>query len=495
MLIRLFRRLVKPIPPNQREKLIAEIRPQASPGFDFLLLVTLSCSIATLGLITDSPAVIIGAMLVAPLMSPIIGIGLASITGDARMLRNAISALIRGAVLAVVLSALVTIVNTYLPIVSLHTLPGEVVARTRPTPIDLVIALAGGLAAAYAMTQPNLSAALPGVAIATALMPPLCTIGIGLALGRWDVAGGALLLFTTNTVTIAFAAVLVFFLRGFGIGLAEGEHRLPRSLLLSATLTLLMFVPLNFLSVQFFQEAADNRRVNDVVKTAVQQMNGSELTEMQILRNGDALDMDLTIQTSNRLTYSQVVDLQEAIVKALDRPVSLKVNEIIAERLDPLVPPTHTPTPTLTRTPTLGPSPTQTRTPTFTATASATLTFTPTPTITPLPTNTPTPTNTATLTPTPHPVQVATLPLPAMRIYQTPGGPAIGSLSPGQVVTLLYRQQIYDGLVWVEVQDGEGRIGWVPQLYLQAFTETPQPTATQDDMITPFPSLDVLPGD
>jgi uncharacterized hydrophobic protein (TIGR00271 family) len=473
LLIRLFRRLVKPIPASGRQKLIAEIRPQASPGFDFFLLVVLSCSIATLGLIIDSPAVIIGAMLVAPLMSPIIGIGLASIAGDTRMLRNAISALIRGAVLAIFLSALVTFINSYLPIVSLHILPGEVVARTRPTPIDLVIALAGGLAAAYAMTQPNLSAALPGVAIATALMPPLCTVGIGLALRRWDVAGGALLLFTTNAVTITFAADLVFFLRGFGIRVTEGEQRLPRSLLLSAVLVLLMFVPLNYLSVRFFQEAADNRRVNDVVKAAVQKLPGGELTQMQVLRNGNALDMDITIQTSNRLTYSQVVDLQESIVKTLDRPVSLKVNEIIAERLDPLVPPTHTPTPTVTFTATLGPSPTQTRSPTLTPTASATSTATPLPTSTP------------TRTPTPQPVQVVTLPLPPMQMYQTPGGPVIGPLSPGQVVTQLYRQQVFEGLVWVEIRDGEGRIGWVPQLYLQAFTETPLPTITQQVTLTP----------
>ena len=129
MIIRLFRRLVKPIPASHREKLIAEIRPQASPGFDFFLLVFLSCSIATLGLITNSPAVIIGAMLVAPLMSPIIGIGLASTTGDTRMLRNALSALIRGAILAIFLSALVTVINRFLPIVSLNTLPNEVIAQ------------------------------------------------------------------------------------------------------------------------------------------------------------------------------------------------------------------------------------------------------------------------------------------------------------------------------------------------------------------------------
>ena len=140
-----FRKIIKSLPPDKRKDVIDEVTPSASPGFDFFLLVVLSCSIATLGLITDSPAVIIGAMLVAPLMSPIIGIGLASITGNTTLLRNAISALLRGALLAIALATLMTLVNNQLPFFSIQELPKEVLARTRPTPIDLVIAMAGGV--------------------------------------------------------------------------------------------------------------------------------------------------------------------------------------------------------------------------------------------------------------------------------------------------------------------------------------------------------------
>lgn len=143
-------------------------------------------------MLIDSPAVIIGAMLVAPLISPIIGFGLAALTGDATLLRNAGITLVRGAVAAIFISALLTLVNRWLPFLTLQELPEEVLARTHPSPIDLTIALAGGMAAAFALAMPSISAALPGVAIATALMPPLCTVGIGVAMGRWDVAGGAL---------------------------------------------------------------------------------------------------------------------------------------------------------------------------------------------------------------------------------------------------------------------------------------------------------------
>lgn len=476
---RTFRKLIRPLSFERREKVIAEIRPMASPGFDFFFLVVLSCSIATLGLITNSPAVIIGAMLVAPLMSPIIGIGLASITGDARLLENAIGALLRGAALAVLLSAIVTRVNLYLPILSLQELPGEILARTHPSPIDLGIALAGGLAAAYALTQPQLSAALPGVAIATALMPPLCTVGIGLALGRMDVAGGALLLFITNAVTIAFAAVLVFFLLGFGGSNVRDKPRLPHSLLLSASLTLVLFVPLNYFSVKFFQEATENRRINTVVRNQVANLGDAELVELEVNRQGTALDMNIIVRTSRQLRYEQVVGMQEAIVKALDRPVSIRVNQVFAEQLDPLVPPTRTPTPTVTVTRTLGPSPTAT----FTQTSTAT--FVPTATLTPSPTNTPTPTSTPTFTPQPQQANAILNGLPKMQIYQSPGGPVVGPLRPGQHIQVLYREITLYGLVWVEIQDDEGRTGWVPLYYLRYLTPTPIPSATPTHTIVP----------
>jgi uncharacterized hydrophobic protein (TIGR00271 family) len=470
-----FRTFLKPLSPELRKAVIDEVTPSASPGFDFFLLVVLSCSIATLGLITDSPAVIIGAMLVAPLMSPLIGIGLASITGNTILLRNALSALLRGALLAIALATLMTLVNNQLPFFNMQELPKEILARIRPTPIDLVIALAGGVAAAYAMTEPKISAALPGVAIATALMPPLCTIGIGIALNRWDVAGGATLLFITNAVTIAFAAVLVFFLRGFSTGLRIKNHRIPRSLLLAALLTVLLLFPLSYFSLKFFKEASDNRLINSVVANEVKNLGGAELVELDVNRNGSRLDMLVTIRTGSALNYQQVVGLQKAIVDGIHQPVSLKVSQVIAESLDPLVPPTPTITPTYTLTATPGPSPTATYTPTPTMTASPTATVTATNTWTPLPSATPT------ATPTPGTGEIVRFTIPELKIYQSPGGPVIGNLLPGQKVTILYGKETYLGLVWIEILDAEGRTGWIPEVFVQLLLPTP----TQTDSPTP----------
>jgi len=454
-----LRKFIHPPAKEQRNLIIEDVTDSASPGFDFFLLVVLSCSIATMGLITNSPAVIIGAMLVAPLMSPIVGLGLASILGSGKLAESAISALVRGALLAVLLSTVMTWVNRNLPFVVLQELPDEIVARTHPSPIDLVVALAGGLAAAYAMTRPNLSAALPGVAIATALMPPLCTVGVGLALERWDVAGGAALLFVTNAITIAFAAALVFFLQGFApVRRSEGQI-VPQSLIIAALLTLALLIPLSLYGIKFFNEANENRRINEVVKAEVANMNGAELVDPLIVQHTQTgLDMIITVRTNTPLRFEQVTALQKLIATNLQEPVTLKVNQVIAEQFDPLIPPTLTLTPT------------------------ATSTFTPTPSNTPGPSSTPTTVPTATpsftatpsSTPTPGLVRVVNINVPPLRLYQTPGGPVIGLIHSGQVLTLLYGREELNGLIWLEVMDEEGRVGWIPETYLQIITATPQ---------------------
>jgi uncharacterized hydrophobic protein (TIGR00271 family) len=454
-----LQRMFHPLDEEERKDVAAAIGESAKSSVDFFLLVVLSCSIATLGLITNSPAVIIGAMLVAPLMSPIIAIGLASIQGDSQLTRDAGVALLLGAALAILLASVLTLVNSHLPFVVLQELPAEVLARAHPSPIDLVIALSGGFAAAYAMTRPNLSAALPGVAIATALMPPLCTVGIGIALAQWAVAGGAMLLFITNAITIAFSAALVFFLRGFTPQTQLIDHRPPRTLVVSALITLALLIPLAYYSARFVEQANENRQINDIVSAQAQQLQ-AELVSVDTVRTTSGFDMVVTLRTLSPLTYEQITAMQKSIVDGLSQPVSLKVNQILAQRLDPLIPPTPTPTATLAPTDTPGPSPTPTATP-----------LPPTPTST----ATLTPTSTPTNTPTPAIVRVGSAALPGLQLYQSPGGPVIGRIGLGEELTLLYGRQVANGLVWVEVMDADGRVGWIPEVFIRLVTATPTP--------------------
>jgi len=500
----LWRRIIPPISEKRREEVQAQLRDSSHPDFDFFLLVLLSSVIATLGLLVDSPAVIIGAMLVAPLMSPIIGLGLASIRGDDRLARDAFAALLRGAILSILISFLLTWVNTFMPFTDLQAdqLPKEVLARTQPSPIDLVIALAGGLAAAFALAMPNISAALPGVAIATALMPPLSTVGIGLAFKRWDVAGGAFLLFSTNAVAIAFAAMLVFFVLGFTRRDVQKSGYLwgmPRSLVVSAAVTALMLGPLTYLSVQFVQDAVANRtrlanldRMHQIIAEEVKTVVDAELVDWSHSEEDNVLKLEIIIRTNHTLIHSESVALRDAISLRLseegliseNQEVQLLISQIIARLLDPEVPPTPTLTPTLTRTPTPGPSPT------LTATATATPTKTATPTETSTPTATATATATSTATPTPYPGLITRVNFPGMELRQTPGGPVIAYLRAGESLTVLYGMEIVDGIVWIEVQDEEGRLGWIPQVFVltltPTFTLTPSPEVATPTL-TPTP--------
>ena len=459
-------RIARPIDKERQGEVRVRLRESSHPGFDFFLLVILSCTIATLGLLTNSVAIIIGAMLVAPLMSPILGMGMASITGDGHLLRDSISGVIQGAIVAIVVSFLWTWLNRSLPFILLQEVPSEVIARTNPSPIDLTVAVAGGIAAAYALAQPHLSAALPGVAIATALMPPLCTIGVGLALDRMDIAGGAGLLFVTNTVAIAFAATLVFFALGFGPKAITAANRLPRSLIFAALLTVTLMIPLTYVSVNFVQEAKERRQIEDVVQEEVERILDAELVELSIESEGDVLRMNMTLRTPRPLYYQDSIALQEAIAGRLQQPVELVINSVIVSQLDPKIPPTFTPTPTI------GPSPTATRTATPTRTATATATQTPTNTLTP------TATNTATNTPTPSVALVDQTLGRGLRLRQYPEGPIIGTMREGDPLIVLYGIQTVNGLVWIEVIDKDGRVGWVPQMFTVIVTVTPTPSAT-----------------
>lgn len=338
------RRLLRPLSKDQRRDVLQQLFGASSPQFDFFLLVLLSTVIATFGLVTNSAAVIIGAMLVAPLMSPILGLSLAAIAGEQRMFKRAILASIEGAAFAVLLSAILGLFAQALPFDLLNELPSEVLARTHPTPFDLAIALAGGAAAAYAIAQPHISAALPGVAIATALLPPLCTIGIGVSLGESSVWVGALLLFTTNFVAIAFAGLTVFALLGFRPVHLSARHR---EFQVAGALVLLVTIPLFLLSTRFVAEARAVRATHTAVEEQVAKIKEAQLVGIEDLGSKEgARVLQITVRAPERPTYSEVVDIQDAIGQRLQQRIALVLLHVPTTVLDARKPPTPSPTPT-----------------------------------------------------------------------------------------------------------------------------------------------------
>jgi uncharacterized hydrophobic protein (TIGR00271 family) len=474
---RWFRRLVPPLTLERRAEVQVQLRDASTPNFDYYLLVALSSIIATSGLLTNSAAVIIGAMLVAPLMSPILGISLASVAGDGRLARDGAQGLLRGMAFAVGMAILITLSSQILPfnpIADQQTLPPEIVARTHPSPFDLVIALAGGLAAAYALAQPQLSAALPGVAIATALMPPLCTVGIGLALGDWSAAGGSLLLYLTNLAAIAFAGIVTFVGLGFRPQGAAALNRreLPRSLMVSAVLVAILLIPLAIVSARFLRQGRESIQIREHVRQEIT-ARGGQLVSVDAMRSGDVLHLEIAARSAQTMAYADVVDLRDDLALRLQTAgvefgsFSIALSVVPSSRLDPEVPPT------LTSTSTPGPTPTPT--------------LTPTPSPTWIPTSTSTPTVLPTSTPTPAVLAIANTDGQGLVLRSGPFGAVITRLSARTRLTQLYGYQIEGGLVWIEVMDPEGRTGWVPQYYTEVITLTPTTTPRTTATPTPIP--------
>lgn len=447
---------------ERREEVLQQLSEASSPDFDFFLLIVLSATIATFGLITDSAAVIIGAMLVAPLMSPILGLSLASVAGARRIFQRALVALSEGVILAVLFSTVLSWLAQLLPFDVLQTLPNELLARTHPTPFDLGIAFAGGAAAAYALAQPRLSAALPGVAIATAIMPPLCSIGIGLSLGNLEVWFGASLLFLTNLVTISFAGILTFISLGFRPAHDSNTFLgLRRELWVSAVLVLLVTFPLVGLTLRFVNEGNQEREVRSAVVSELMSLGRVQLVQTEFTDTGTTLDLNVTIRSSQQPTYQQVIALQKAVADRLQRTVSLQLIVIPTVQLDPLIPPT--PTPTLKPGGTATPTNTPTSTPTLTPTREPTRTATPTE----KPTSTATLTSTPTYTPTPVIAYVSNTGGVGVYVRSGPGGKISGSLPEGAAVQILSGRQEMNGITWIEIQDLLGRTSWVQVNYLR----------------------------
>lgn len=189
--------------------LFIALREDARPSSIYLVLMVLSTMLATVGLSMNSASVIIGAMLLAPLMAPIIALAMGILRLDRNMFRQSLWKIFVGVFLALATAAVMTLLSPYQP------LTNEMQGRLNPTALDLIVAIVAGIAGAYTKSYKEILQSLAGVAIAVALVPPLATAGIGI--GRLDLYffSHAFLLFLTNFIGIVLAATLTFRILGF----------------------------------------------------------------------------------------------------------------------------------------------------------------------------------------------------------------------------------------------------------------------------------------
>ena len=242
---------------TDRESTVEAIKKDISfKGHNAWILI-FSIFVASIGLNVSSAAVVIGAMLISPLMGPIVGVGLSVAINDVDMLKRSLVNL------GVMVFLSVLTATVYFFISPIKTPTPELLARTYPTILDVLVAIFGGLALIVAKTKKGtIASVIFGVAIATALMPPLCTVGYGLATGSLKYASGALYLFSINAVFIALSTFLVSKLLGFPLVKYANHQRRKRIAQIASTIAIVVMIPsvilfVNLLRKQVFEASVD----------------------------------------------------------------------------------------------------------------------------------------------------------------------------------------------------------------------------------------------
>jgi uncharacterized hydrophobic protein (TIGR00271 family) len=316
-LYRWWRRSV--VGPIDHEAVVARIVEESgwSPRYAFMTMM--SAGIAVLGLLLSSPAVVIGAMLISPLMSPILGFGFSLALFDFAEMRRSVLALAIGAFAAVIFTALIVTVSP------LQAPTAEIVARTRPNLFDLGVALFAALAGSFAIIRGR-GETIVGVAIATALMPPLAVVGYGLATWNLPVLGGAFALFVTNFITIALSATATARYYGFGHHLSSRQSWAQTIVLL--LVFAVMAVPLGLSLNRIAREALTVSQVRSLLNERFG--DDARVTQLEVAFDRDPITIRSVVITP-RGRMQKTEQLQQAIETKLERAVRLDIDQILLE--------------------------------------------------------------------------------------------------------------------------------------------------------------------
>ncbi len=295
---------------------IEKRRAECTLSARYLLMISMSAGIAILGLLQGSTAVVIGAMLLSPLMDPIMGVGFALAIGDFQWLRQSAKSLAIGVGFAILFCALITFLSPEQSITS------EIAARTRPTLLDLGVAIFSSVAGAYAMIRGR-EGTIVGVAIATALMPPLAVVGFGLATWNGTVFWGALFLFITNLTAIALTATAMARAYGFSTSLSEKQTQLQVFLIAAAFVVLA--VPL-FLSLrQIVWETTATRQINSVIE---QTFDGrARVDRMTPNYESETIQVVATVLTPEIIGDAEA-RAEAEMTERLERPIELSLTQV-----------------------------------------------------------------------------------------------------------------------------------------------------------------------
>ncbi len=295
---------------------------ESVPSLSYGVMLILSGMISTLGLMAGSAATVIGAMIIAPLMGPIIGMAYAITMANRRLLKRAGLTLGVSVVLLVISSAAICWVT------GLQGLNDEIVARTEPTLIDLGVALAAGAAGAFAKSRKQVADAFPGVAISVALVPPISVIGIGIAQANPTVIVGSTLLFATNLTGILLSGMLIFIWQRYG-----SWRRAQGGILASAAIMAVLGIPLGFSLRHLLIQSNTRQQVRELVRQGFAGFESGVVEITAVVERQGILWVEVAIAAPLESVGEQALeDAQQRLSQELGRSVALKVQLIPVRR-------------------------------------------------------------------------------------------------------------------------------------------------------------------
>jgi len=312
---------------DERVQLFDEVEYKSRWSFDFALLMMLATLIAALGLLSDSGAVVIGAMLVAPLMMPLLGGGLSLVQGNWPLWKRCQSAVLLGFLSALAIGVLIGIVARLLDM----PMTAQLAMRGEPSTLDLGIAFFSGVAASYCLARPKLSGAMAGVAIAAALVPPIATAGICLVLGKFSVAQGSALLFGTNVVAIVLGAAFHFYLAGIRGRKKESGSLWSRRFFIMLTLVMAcLIVPLTSVLIE---RVASPVKVEEVLKDRAS-LYKIKVKHVQKSTHFDGLPLiEIVVESAQPVEESIVHEFKKVVENAVGETVHFKVKTVLVTEL------------------------------------------------------------------------------------------------------------------------------------------------------------------
>jgi uncharacterized hydrophobic protein (TIGR00271 family) len=310
-------------------QLQAELLAESTPDLSYLILIVSSCAIATFGLLANSTAVIIGAMLIAPLMLPIRGLAFGALAGDVHLFRRGLVAVAIGTVLATVMACCLGW------LVNIATFGSEILARSEPTLLDLGVAIAAGGISGYAKVQPKISGSLAGTAIAVALMPPVCVVGLGLSQANWSLSQGATLLYLTNLLGITLSCMLTFLLTGYA-----PFKRAHKALLWTLALTALLVIPLGISFAELVRQARLEANLRQALLNRTITFQSLELLSSRTNWLVSPPEVKLNVRAREPITPKQVALLEDFLQREMGQKFTLVfvVGQVEDVRREPVVP-------------------------------------------------------------------------------------------------------------------------------------------------------------